>query len=81
MIEHSREFDVLVVGATGFTGALVAEYLCERYGIGRELRWGAVARNENKLVALRRSLGSAASSQTRSMPARCTHSPRAPVSC
>lgn len=62
MIEHSREFDVLVVGATGFTGALVAEYLCERYGIGRELRWGAVARNENKLVALRRSLGSAATS-------------------
>jgi short subunit dehydrogenase-like uncharacterized protein len=59
---QSREFDIIVVGATGFTGALVAEYLCERYGIGSELRWGAAARSEAKLAALRRSLGSAATS-------------------
>ncbi len=59
---ESREFDVIVVGATGFTGALVAEYFCERYGIGGDLRWGAAARNETKLAALRRSLGSAAAS-------------------
>ena len=59
---ESREFDVVVVGATGFTGALVAEYLCKRYGIGGNLRWGAAARNETKLAALRRSLGSAAAS-------------------
>ena len=59
---QSREFDVIVVGATGFTGALVAEYLCDRYGIGGKLRWGAAARNETKLAALRRSLGSAAAS-------------------
>ena len=57
-----REFDVIVVGATGFTGALVAEYLCERYGIGRDLRWGAAARNETKLAAMRRSLGASATS-------------------
>jgi short subunit dehydrogenase-like uncharacterized protein len=58
----AREFDVIVVGATGFTGALVAEYLCERYGIGGELRWSAAARNEKKLVALRQSLGAMAAS-------------------
>jgi short subunit dehydrogenase-like uncharacterized protein len=53
----SREFDIIVVGATGFTGALVAEYLCERYGVGKDLRWAAAARNERKLNALRESLG------------------------
>jgi short subunit dehydrogenase-like uncharacterized protein len=57
-----REFDVIVVGATGFTGALVAEYLCKRYGVGKDLRWAAAARNEQKLHALRQSLGSGAAS-------------------
>ena len=57
MNSSPREFDVIVVGATGFTGALVAEYLCERYGIGEELRWAAAARNEKKLAALQVSLG------------------------
>jgi short subunit dehydrogenase-like uncharacterized protein len=59
---NSREFDVIVVGATGFTGALVAEYLCDRYGVGKDLRWAAAARNEQKLATLRDSLGSAAAS-------------------
>lgn len=62
MISNSREFDVIVVGATGFTGALVAEYLCDRYGVGMDLRWAAAARNEQKLAALRESLGAAAAS-------------------
>ena len=59
---NSREFDIVVVGATGFTGALVAEYLCDRYGVGENLRWAAAARNEQKLAALRESLGAAAAS-------------------
>ena len=62
MISNSREFDVIVVGATGFTGTLVAEYLCDRYGVGMDLRWAAAARNEQKLAALRESLGAAAAS-------------------
>jgi short subunit dehydrogenase-like uncharacterized protein len=57
-----REFDVIVVGATGFTGSLVAEYLCERYGVGADLRWAVAARNQQKLSALRESLGSPAAS-------------------
>jgi len=57
----SREFDVIVVGATGFTGALVAEYLCDRYGVDRSLRWAAAGRSEQKLSALRETLGPAAS--------------------
>ena len=30
--EIQREFDIVVYGATGFTGALVAEYLHEAHG-------------------------------------------------
>jgi len=57
-----REFDIIVVGATGFTGTLVAEYLCERYGVGDSLRWAAAGRNEQKLAALCNSLGTRAAS-------------------
>lgn len=56
----NREFDIIVLGATGFTGALVAEYLLNRYGIDGELRWAVAARNEEKLSALRDSLGASA---------------------
>ena len=60
MSTDSREFDVVVLGATGFTGALVAEYLCERYGVGDDLRWAIAARSEARLEALRNKLGQAA---------------------
>lgn len=62
MSDNPRDFDVIVVGATGFTGALVTEYLCERYGIGGKLRWAAAGRNETRLSALRESLGHKAES-------------------
>ena len=57
---NNREFDIIVLGATGFTGALVAEYLLDRYGVDGELRWALAARNEDKLAALRESLGAGA---------------------
>ena len=57
MNDARREFDVIVVGATGFTGALVAEYLSSRYGCERGLRWAAAGRSEERLTALRASLG------------------------
>ena len=62
MNDTAREFDVIVVGATGFTGALVAEYLSGRYGVGGELRWAAAGRSEKKLGALREALGANAAS-------------------
>lgn len=52
-----REFHVIVWGATGFTGALVAEHLLERYGVGGELRWALGGRNQSKLEDVRRQLG------------------------
>ena len=48
-----REFDVIVWGATGFTGRLVVEYLVETYGVGGDLRWGIAGRNPGKLETVR----------------------------
>ncbi len=52
-----REFDIVVWGATGFTGALVAEYLLAQYGVGGELAWGVAGRSEKKLAELKERLG------------------------
>jgi short subunit dehydrogenase-like uncharacterized protein len=60
MSQDAREFDLIVVGATGFTGALVAEYLCERYGADGNLRWAIAGRSDDKLEALKGRLGSTA---------------------
>ncbi|MGD0525179.1 MAG: saccharopine dehydrogenase NADP-binding domain-containing protein [Polyangiaceae bacterium] len=51
-----RSFDVLLWGATGFTGQLVAEYLARQYGVGRELRWALGGRSREKLEKVRASL-------------------------
>src|ERR1700722_14977684 len=49
-----REYDVVVFGATGFTGELTAEYLARHAGAGTR---GALAgRNMGKLEAVRRQL-------------------------
>jgi len=53
----SREFDVVVWGATGFTGTLVAEYLMRHYGTDRDLRWAIAGRSQDKLDELREALG------------------------
>ena len=55
-----RELDVILWGATGFTGQLVARYLLERHGAGGELRWALGGRNEPKLEGVRRALGARA---------------------
>jgi short subunit dehydrogenase-like uncharacterized protein len=57
---NDSEFDIVVWGATGFTGRLTAEKLAARVGTGSDLRWAIGGRNESKLEAVRASLGSAA---------------------
>jgi short subunit dehydrogenase-like uncharacterized protein len=56
----SPEFDLVLLGATGFTGRLVAEYLLARHGVGGELRWALAGRDEAKLADVREHLGPAA---------------------
>jgi saccharopine dehydrogenase (NAD+, L-glutamate forming) len=48
-----REHDVVVFGATGFTGALTAEYLA---GAARGGRWAIAGRSREKLEAVRERL-------------------------
>lgn len=52
-----REFDLIVYGATGFTGRLVAEYLLGAYGAGGNVRWALAGRSRNKLETVRDGLG------------------------
>ena len=35
----SKELDVVVFGASGYTGKLVVEYLKEEYGDDGDLKW------------------------------------------
>ncbi|MCW2711125.1 MAG: putative trans-acting enoyl reductase [Marmoricola sp.] len=46
-----RDFDLVVLGATGFTGELTAAYLAEHAPAG--LRWALAGRNPDKLHAVR----------------------------
>jgi short subunit dehydrogenase-like uncharacterized protein len=50
-----REHDIVVFGATGFTGALTAEYLAEHADAGT--RWAIAGRSRDKLEDVRRRLG------------------------
>ena len=50
------DFDIILWGATGFTGQLVAEYLATTYGADNSLRWALGGRSEAKLQAVQQSL-------------------------
>ena len=56
-MSQDRELDVIVFGATGFTGRLVAEYLAERYGVEGDVRWAMAGRSQEKLEAVRDEIG------------------------
>src|ERR1700761_2705973 len=49
----TAEFDLIVYGATGYTGRLVAEYLGQRYGVGGEVTWAMAGRSQAKLEEVR----------------------------
>ncbi len=51
-----REFDIIIYGASGFTGRLVAEYLQAEYG-NTDLKWAMAGRNAAKLAAVRDEMG------------------------
>ena len=48
-----KEFDLILWGATGFTGQLVAEYLATHYGVDGDLKWAIAGRNQDKLEQVR----------------------------
>jgi short subunit dehydrogenase-like uncharacterized protein len=57
----NRSLDIAIFGATGFTGALVAEYLTENATSGQPLRLALAGRSREKLETLRARLVSAGS--------------------
>ncbi|MBL0749173.1 saccharopine dehydrogenase family protein [Nocardioides baculatus] len=53
--DSHRDLDIVLFGATGFTGGLTADYLAEHAPSG--LRWAIAGRNADKLEAVRARLG------------------------
>ncbi|HEU5268985.1 MAG TPA: saccharopine dehydrogenase NADP-binding domain-containing protein [Jatrophihabitans sp.] len=51
MPEEQRPYDLVLLGATGFTGGLTAEYLARHAPAG--LRWAIAGRNPARLAAVR----------------------------
>ncbi len=57
-MSDGREFEVVVYGASGFTGRLVAEYLQRQYGMN--VAWAMAGRDQAKLEAVRSEIGASA---------------------
>ena len=49
-----RDYQIIVWGATGFTGQIVTEYLDNNYG--SEIRWAIAGRNLEKLQNVKQKL-------------------------
>ena len=54
MSDNKREYDIVVYGATGFTGRLVADYLAAK---DETFTWAIAGRNKAKLDAIKAELG------------------------
>ena len=50
----SKRYDLIVLGATGYTGKLCAEHICTR--LPTDLSWAIAGRSEAKLSALKNHL-------------------------
>jgi len=53
----TRPYDLIVFGATGFTGRLIAEYLQKTQAAHPTLRWAMAGRSLSKLTEVRAELG------------------------
>lgn len=58
-MEQAKEFDIIILGASGFTGRLVAEYVYKTYGVGQSLKWAMAGRNQSKLKKVREEVADA----------------------
>lgn len=51
-MNKSKDFDIIIWGATGFTGRLVAEYIYKNYS-SEKLSWAIAGRDKKKLINVR----------------------------
>jgi short subunit dehydrogenase-like uncharacterized protein len=56
-MKPSSKFDIVVYGATGFTGRLVAEYLAAHYTGKDDPKWAMAGRSREKLAEVRDAIG------------------------
>jgi short subunit dehydrogenase-like uncharacterized protein len=59
-MKPSSKFDIIVYGATGFTGQLVAEYLAQHYTGNDAPKWAMAGRSLDKLASVRDAIGAPA---------------------
>jgi short subunit dehydrogenase-like uncharacterized protein len=59
-MKSSSKFDIVVYGATGFTGQLVAEYLAAHYTGKSDPKWAMAGRSLDKLASVRDTIGAPA---------------------
>jgi short subunit dehydrogenase-like uncharacterized protein len=59
-MKPSSKFDIVVYGATGFTGQLVAEYLARHYTGMSDPKWAMAGRSLEKLASVRDAIGAPA---------------------
>jgi short subunit dehydrogenase-like uncharacterized protein len=59
-MKPSSKFDIIVYGATGFTGQLVAEYLAAHYTGNSGPKWAMAGRSLDKLASVRDAIGAPA---------------------
>ncbi|GAA5314894.1 MAG: saccharopine dehydrogenase NADP-binding domain-containing protein [Candidatus Pelagadaptatus aseana] len=56
-MSEQRQYGIVVYGATGYTGRLVAEYLNKQYGVNGEVVWAMAGRSQAKLEQVRDEMG------------------------
>lgn len=56
-MSSAKTFDIVVYGATGFTGRLVAEYLVKQYAGDSSFSWAMAGRSAEKLAQVRDEIG------------------------
>jgi short subunit dehydrogenase-like uncharacterized protein len=59
-MKSSSKFDIVVYGATGFTGQLVTEYLAAHYTGKSDPKWAMAGRSLEKLASVRDAIGAPA---------------------
>ena len=52
-MKRNKEFDVIIWGASGFTGRLMVAHLFKNYGVNGDLIWAMAGRNKKKLKQVR----------------------------
>ena len=56
-MKKDRELGIVIYGATGYTGKLVADYMNKKYGVNGAVSWAIAGRSLEKLEAIRDELG------------------------